>query len=95
MYSSYIWLIWLPLFLSYVSFIVLFSGFIYLFFLGRWGGGGVIINNVTTLNVFQVRNLIEKTSKKSVNRSELKLPLIRIKVIYSLTGNAIVVACDL
>ncbi|PON55870.1 DNA double-strand break repair protein Mre, partial [Parasponia andersonii] len=30
-----------------------------------------------------VRNLIEKTSKKSVNRSELKLPLIRIKVDYS------------
>ena len=28
----------------------------------------------------QVRNLIEKSSKKAVNRSELKLPLVRIKV---------------
>lgn len=30
-----------------------------------------------------VRNLIEKSSKKAVNRSELKLPLVRIKVDYS------------
>jgi double-strand break repair protein MRE11 len=27
-----------------------------------------------------VRNLIEKASKKAVNRSEIKLPLVRIKV---------------
>ncbi|XP_010443002.1 PREDICTED: double-strand break repair protein MRE11-like [Camelina sativa] len=30
-----------------------------------------------------VRNLIEKASKKAVNRSEIKLPLVRIKVDYS------------
>ncbi|KAK4576502.1 hypothetical protein RGQ29_027171 [Quercus rubra] len=30
-----------------------------------------------------VRNLIEKSSKKAINRSELKLPLVRIKVDYS------------
>ncbi|KAK9269023.1 hypothetical protein L1049_000791 [Liquidambar formosana] len=30
-----------------------------------------------------VRNLIEKSSKKAVDRSELKLPLVRIKVDYS------------
>uniref|UniRef100_A0A7N2M8M2 Double-strand break repair protein n=1 Tax=Quercus lobata TaxID=97700 RepID=A0A7N2M8M2_QUELO len=30
-----------------------------------------------------VRNLIEKSSKKASNRSELKLPLVRIKVDYS------------
>ncbi|KAF8023984.1 hypothetical protein BT93_F1246 [Corymbia citriodora subsp. variegata] len=30
-----------------------------------------------------VRNLIDKSSKKAANRSELKLPLIRIKVDYS------------
>ncbi|XP_039125723.1 double-strand break repair protein MRE11 [Dioscorea cayenensis subsp. rotundata] len=30
-----------------------------------------------------VRNLIEKSNKRSVNRSELKLPLVRIKVDYS------------
>ncbi|KAJ7014799.1 hypothetical protein NC653_004181 [Populus alba x Populus x berolinensis] len=30
-----------------------------------------------------VRNLIEKSSKKAVSRSELKLPLVRIKVDYS------------
>ncbi|KAL3733767.1 hypothetical protein ACJRO7_023174 [Eucalyptus globulus] len=30
-----------------------------------------------------VRNLIEKSSKKAANRSELKLPLVRIKVDYS------------
>nr|POE86835.1 double-strand break repair protein mre11 [Quercus suber] len=30
-----------------------------------------------------VRNLIEKSSKRAINRSELKLPLVRIKVDYS------------
>ncbi|XP_062170234.1 double-strand break repair protein MRE11 [Alnus glutinosa] len=30
-----------------------------------------------------VRNLIEKSSKNAINRSELKLPLVRIKVDYS------------
>lgn len=45
------------------------------------GGMLYIISKLTFINCFQVGNLIEKSRKKYVDKSELKLPLIRIKVI--------------
>lgn len=38
------------------------------------------------MELLQVRNMIEKSSKMNGTRSELKLPLIRIKVLYCFFG---------
>lgn len=45
-----------------------------------FSANNVLENN--NLEFPQVRNLIEKSRKRSVNAQELKLPLIRLKVFY-------------
>ncbi|KAF1866955.1 hypothetical protein Lal_00018341 [Lupinus albus] len=42
-----------------------------------------ILEHLDKVKIIQVGKLLEKSSKKAVNRAELKLPLIRIKVDYS------------